>query len=335
MKKTLLLISLLVAALLTGSCVHEFPELFPNEMQLTLKFDMDLDFYREYVVDTRAEDAGLYRMRYVVKGYALRNDGTTASEAAFTHVWFADNLENPDITVDFDIPSGQWRIAAWSDIVPAGAEEEFYDAADFNAVTYKLPYVGNTDLRDAFRGTVDFLAEPENFAGNSYEATIDMTRPLAKYIFISTDLTEFINQFVRTQNAGGARITAEDVDLSQFRVVFFYSGYMPNTYNLLLDRPVGSATGIRFEGSMIPDNEGNVYLGFDYTMVRTTESSVQVTVGIYDREGNQLSMSPAVEVPLMRSKYTIVKGKFLVRGSSNGIAINPDFDGEFNIIITD
>ncbi len=335
MKKTLLLIYLIAGAMLAGSCVHEFPQYFPDEMKLTLKFDTDLDFYREYVVDTRSSIQPGCRQRYVVKGYALRNDGTTASEASFTQVWYGDNIANPDITVSFDIPSGQWRIAAWSDIVPVGADEGHYDASSFDAITYHTPYVGNTDQRDAFRGTVDFLAEPENYAGNSYQATIQMTRPLAKYIFISTDLNDFLRQYVRTKNAGGGQLTPEDVDLSQFKVVFFYSGYMPNTYNLLLDRPVDSATGIRFEGEMIPDNEGNVCLGFDYTMVRTTASSLQVRVGVFDKDGTQLSISPAVEVPLMRSKHTIVKGKFLVTGSSSGIAINPDFDGEFNIFITD
>ncbi len=330
----ILLCCLVLCGMLSTSCVHEFPQLFPNRMTLTFKFEKDLPFYREYIVDTRAEE-GSYRQRYILKGYTLYDDGTTASEPSFTQVWYAPKSDNPDYTVTFDIPSGQWRLTAWSDIVPAGQDQWYYDVSSFSAITYTTPYTGNTDLRDAFRGTHDFLAEPENYAGHDYNVTIDMTRPLAKYIFISEDLDEFIKHYVRVRNADGIRITAEDVDLSKFRVVFFYSGYMPNTYNLLLDRPVDSASGVSFEGCMTKQEDGTVCLGYDYTMVRTSASSVLVSVGVFDEDGKQLAMSPGIEVPLMRSKYTIVKGKFLVVGSSSGIAINPDFDGEFNIIIAD
>ena len=80
---------------------------------------------------------------------------------------------------------------------------------------------------------------------------------------------------------------------------------------------------------------GEACLGFDYTMVRTTESSVLVSVGLYDENGGQLSLSPGIEIPLMRSMLTIVRGRFLTVGASSGVAINPEFDGEFNVIIAD
>lgn len=334
-KNYIILFCLLLGAAFATSCVHEFPDPYPNEVTLTLRFDMELPFYKEYIVDTRATADDSYRQRYILKGYTLYDDGTIASEPSFTQVWYGPDINNPDCTVTFQIPAGQWRLAAWSDIVPGSAEQWFYDASSFAAITYSGTYQGYTDMRDAWRGTLDFLAEPETFEGRVYNEVIDMTRPLAKYIFVSTDLEEFIKHYVRIKNANGAHITADDVDLSQFRVVFFYSGYMPNTYNLLLDRPVDSATGVRFEGGLTLLEDGTVAMGFDYTMVRTTESSVLVTVGVFDADGTQLSMSPGIEVPLMRSKYTIVKGRFLVTGSSSGVAINPEFDGEFNIIIAD
>lgn len=335
-RKVIALLCLLLCGLSAVSCVHEFPGLFPNRMRITLKFDTPLPFYKEHIYYTRAaDDDGPYRVRYIVKGYTLYDDGTSAPEPSFSETWYGNDINSLDTEVTFDIPSGKWRLTAWSDIVGVGQTQLYYNADAFNAITYTSPYVGNTDLRDAYRGEGEILAEPENYAGNDYDLTIWMRRPLAKFIFVSTDWDEFVKHYVRSVNASGSHITEEDVHPSDFKVIFYYPVYMPNTYNLLTDRPVDSASGVSFEGKLTMLEDGRVSLGFDYTMVRTAESSVRVAVGVYDSGGKQLSMSQGIEVPLMRGKYTLVTGKFLVSGSSSGIAINPDFDGEFNIIIGD
>ena len=87
----ILLCCLVLCGMLSTSCVHEFPQLFPNRMTLTFKFETDLPFYREYIVDTRAEE-GSYRQRYILKGYTLYDDGTTASEPSFTQVWYFSSV---------------------------------------------------------------------------------------------------------------------------------------------------------------------------------------------------------------------------------------------------
>ena len=80
-------------------------------------------------------------------------------------------------------------------------------------------------------------------------------------------------------------------------------------------------------------DEHNARLGFDYVMVNGRESSVMVAVGLFDENGVRLSMTNPIEVPLKRSMLTTVKGSFLMQDTGGGVAINPDFDGEYNIII--
>ncbi len=46
-----------------------------------------------------------------------------------------------------------------------------------------------------------------------------------------------------------------------------------------------------------------------------------------------LSFSSPIEVPLMRNKQTIVRGRFLTTASSGTIAINEEYDGNYNITV--
>ena len=55
-------------------------------------------------------------------------------------------------------------------------------------------------------------------------------------------------------------------------------------------------------------------------------------IGIYDKEGEQLSMSDPIDVPVKRNHHTIIRGMFLMMEASSGVTINPDFDGDYNLI---
>ena len=123
------------------------------------------------------------------------------------------------------------------------------------------------------------------------------------------------------------------VDLEKYKVVFFYSGYMPNAYNMMEGKPCDSATGVKFSSAISAIDSHDARLGFDYVFVNGKESSVMVTVGLYDEEGTQLSMSNQIEVPIKRSMLTTVRGSFLMQNTGGGVAIEPGFDGEYNIVL--
>lgn len=123
------------------------------------------------------------------------------------------------------------------------------------------------------------------------------------------------------------------VDLKKYNVVFYYTGYMPSSFNMFDNKPCDSRTGVSFASDITLIDEHNARLGFDYVMVNGKESSVMVAVGLFDEDGVRLSMSNPIEVPIKRSMLTTVKGSFLMQDTGGGVAIDPDFDGEFNIII--
>ena len=108
---------------------------------------------------------------------------------------------------------------------------------------------------------------------------------------------------------------------------------MPSTFNMRDNKPCDSSTGVSFTSDITLIDEHNARLGFDYVMVNGHESSVMVAVGLFDENGVRLSMTNPIEVPLKRSMLTTVKGSFLMQDTRGGVAIEPGFDGEYNIII--
>ena len=80
-------------------------------------------------------------------------------------------------------------------------------------------------------------------------------------------------------------------------------------------------------------SNGEAELGFDYVFVNGSESTMVVSVEIYDGQGNIVSNFKPVDVPLIRSKLTTVKARFLTSDAMGGVSIIPDYDGEHNIEI--
>ena len=120
--------------------------------------------------------------------------------------------------------------------------------------------------------------------------------------------------------------------IEDYKVVFYYVGFMPDAYSMNTDKPVDSSTGVMFESTLRKLSESEATMGFDYVFVNGKKSAVTVQIGIYDNEGTQLSLTEPIEVPLKRSHHTIMTGMFLMSEASGGVTINPDFDGDHNLI---
>ena len=122
------------------------------------------------------------------------------------------------------------------------------------------------------------------------------------------------------------------VDLNDYKVVFHYVGFMPDAYSIYTDEPVDSSTGVIFESGLKTLTESEATLGFDYVFSYSSESVVSVQIGIYDNEGTQISLTAPINIPLKRSHHTIMTGSFLMSQTSGGVSINPEYDGDHNLI---
>ena len=98
------------------------------------------------------------------------------------------------------------------------------------------------------------------------------------------------------------------------------------------DRANDSDVNVRFSSKLIQVNEKTAIMGFDYVLANpadATQTNVIMGIELQDKDGTVLASHAQVRVPLNRSQFTVIEGRFLMQESSGGITLNPDFEGEF------
>ena len=317
------------------SCVNEWPHPEYRLYDVTLKFHCDTDWLPDYaMVYTREE--GL-EIGYQIKLY---KSGETDSPVWQTTVFTAD-FNRPDFTLDVSLYPGDYDVYVWSDVYDvATGKSIYYDSSNFAKITYTTPYVGDTNYKDAVRGSHSFTIENTMYLHPTATEVVNLERPLARYMFVATDLSDFIdNELTRgkmrgldTRQGEAHPLTRElEEELSHYTVKIIYPLYMPAVFDNFTDKPIDSWTDVSFEAKIIPQNEEEATLGFDYVMVNNTESAVQVAMEIYDEEGTKIGSTATILISTLRDRTTLVYGRFLTSQEDAGVTIDPDFAGQFNI----
>lgn len=320
------------------SCdVHEFPAPKPEPgpaagaVSLTLSFDRALVAYDTLEVATRTPD---YDSRHIAGFYRISEDGNVSEQEEFRAVWTESSESVYRSGTTLTLPEGRYRVVVWSDRVAAGSQDDlFYGTTDLGGIRLASPeYTGNTDGRDAFRGT----AEVNVSGADTVRAEVRLERPQARYRFVTTDLEEFVTRVQRELAAATGLPDVEAtkaVDLSEFEVLFHYTGYLATEYDASADEPTDAATGVWWRGALRDLGSGCAELGFDWVFVNGRESSVQVSVEIRDASGLTIARTGTLDVPVARGGETTVRGRFLTADASGGVGIDPDFEGDWNFEI--
>lgn len=349
----------LLASAFVGCSVHEFPEPQPRRpFELVLDFTqhINMGFYQTIDYSTRGESSSRYDIRYTVNIYSVDDNDRIAGSADTTIVVTKSELADLNHTLRFYLRPGKYDFLVWADYVKRGSKDDlFYKTANFEEIILsdRSNYVGNTDYRDAFRGeqiaeVYDNAEYTSNATGETVEnrVVVEMKRPMAKFKFESNDVVKFLTDIIKKRNAstqstdeaeskdaetdGAKPEDLKKINPDDYRVVFRYSGFTPCSFNMFTNKPADAWTGLSFESKMSQIDDNNVELGFDYVFVNGGEAMVVVSVEVYDTDGELLSRTKPVNVPLMRNMLTIVRGNFLTVKASGGISIDPSFDGEYN-----
>ena len=347
MRKILYLIICLPILLLSACDVHEWPET-PEFVKLHLRLNYETDMTEwEHLYDgtsvieqgygeTYDNHRDYGKIRYIVRTYPVSEKMRTTSDYTQEFVFTKDISEGYDHEVTLDLLPGSYNVMVWSDLVQTSGDSHFHNADNFAEIRLQGDHKGNNDYRDAFRGTNNISLVADIMERLPDTLNVEMQRPLAKYEFLTTDLKEFINkefEYLQKEAATRGEVPPTRVNTDDYKVVFYYSGFMPNTYNMNTDKPVDSQMGVLFESKLGILSENEASLGFDYVFVNGKKSAVTVQIGLYDKEDRQLALSDPINVPLQRNHHTMLKGSFLMSQASGGITINPDFDGNHNILI--
>ena len=350
MRKILYIIILYMPLLLLTACdVHEWPEA-PERVSFHLRLNYETEiteWHHSYdgsdVIEQgygRTYDNHLSsgKIRYVIRAYPISKKQRAAENHIEEFVFTRNISDGYDYGVTLDLPAGSYSIMVWSDLAGSEGDSYFHDASNFAEIRLLEGHVGNTDYRDAFRGTGGIELISDIIEHDPDTLDIAMQRPLAKFELITNDLKDFIEKETARQNAlisaePASHEETKSIDVEKCKVVFYYRGFMHNQFSIFSDKPVDSATGVMFESTaeQLTDNEAT--LGFDYIFVNGSESAVTMQIGLYNEDGEQLSMTEAIEVPIKRNHHTIITGTFLMSEAMGGVTINPDFDGNHNVII--
>ena len=329
--------------------VHEWPDTPENvTFRLKLSYEKNMTVWEHLYDGTDVTEQGLGdtydnsrehgKIRYIIRAYPVSEKQRATQEYTREFVITKDITEGYDHEVMLDLTPGDYHIMVWSDLLEDENKYPHHAADDFASITLQGNHEGNNDYLDGFRGTgqISLAANIAEDIPNTLE--IPMQRPLAKFEVITNDLAEFIEKEVSraTAKSNGTKSVPENpasrVNHEDYRIVFHYVGFMPNTYSIFTDKPVDSSTGVMFSSALKVLNNREASLGFDYVFVNGKESAVTIRLGIYDKEGTQLSLTQPIEVPLKRNHHTILRGKFLMSEASGGVIINPDFDGDYNLV---
>ena len=309
---------------------------------------------------TRSLNSDTHDIRYIVKFFRLVN-GEMASEPLYEHLFTVDDINIHEFEETLEIAEGRYRIFVWCDYVEQGGiEDHHYNTEGFPRIKLNIPeageYEGSLESRDAYVGYTDIDVVRYGKDVKPVEADIDIHRSLAKFVVISNDLDEFVTKITQErlallkEQASTGLITQEEadlaatkaVDLDEFDVRFFFSGDESTIYNapvafdIFSDKPVATSPGLSFTSKLtevINSETGmkEAQLGFDYIFVNGTDTHTRVVIGVYNKDGEQVAMTPSMKIPLKRNHVTYIRDSFLMYDVEGGVEISPGFAGpDFN-----
>lgn len=357
----ILIESILLAGLLAGcdATIHQYPE--PEEARLDFVVQLNCDrtpppFYKEIRYDAsgnrtenllEAEASPAYLpndlldLRFVVE---VRDRNRTDAEGtpltvARRELTVDNDALPPQAELHFDLPAGgDYTAVSWCDYVLASTQEDWHfdtSTLDFIEVNlentprelhHKNSGTGYTDFRlnEAGRVSVTYsqtVTRAQGVQTRSEETDglvpVYMNRPAGRLRLYTDDLAEFLQ-------------TGQDIESVQ--VVILYKQFVSSAYNALQQAPCQWVSTRRTETHPSVVNEtGNVCLAYDYILADSEdETHVLADFYFFDAEGNELSHTTNVDVPLRRNRETVIRGNFLTQdiGKGGDVSIDEDFDGE-------
>ena len=294
MRKILYLIICMPLLLLSACDVHEWPET-PEfvKMHLRLNYETDMTEWEHLYDGASVIEQGLGdtydnhqdygKIRYIVRTYPVSEKQRTMQDYVQEFVFTKDIAEGYDHEVTLDVLPGNYNVMVWSDLVKTSGDTHFHNADNFAEIMLQGDHKGNTNHRDAFRGTNNISLVADIMERLPDTLNVAMQRPLAKFEFVTNDVEEFIDKEsvrVASKANGNKSASADDtptraVNIEDYKVVFYYVGFMPHAYSMYTDKPVdlGSRCTV-FMNSKVKQAQkegasiGDIAAGLCYAVIR-------------------------------------------------------------------
>ena len=364
--KRIEILLLSVLCMLT-SCVHQFPdESTPAELDITLTFDTEMQYFRtvkfpeetvsgleftddpdnkpsyfDYILPDWQTDAPRHRIRYVVQAHRILSSDRIATDYEDRVVLYdKDATQWDDYHFKMSLPEGKYEIRVWADYVDKESDDHlYYDPSDFSGIVlnHKNGHHGNTDFRDAYSGKSKVEVIRYGSEIEPVHTVVHMARPMGKYVFVTTDLSEFADKIVKSKSNEATLSSvpptkSPEFNIEDYELTIRCSQWLPTSYSMVTDRANDSDVNVQFKSFLKAIDDTHAIMGFDYVLSNPLNASNPVTkvvldLILQDKEGNVLASHAGVYVPLKRSKMTLIEGSFLIQESDGGVSIDPGFNG--------
>lgn len=320
-----------------SSCVHQFPDPAAwRRVRIHVTHETEWDYHHIFLSGEREEstrtiDENIHVSRYIFAIYRKGEKVPARTEELFRAI-----SEPLEFDVEVMCPAGDVEIRVWHDYVLDNKRtNHLYVVNDFRSIRFAEPFQAGLEEKDAFAGIAELNVPYTDNYDIYIEADPVLRRPLAAYAFVTTD----IQKFLKAQRVAKGEIISDKEaiidfsDLDEYTVRMSHVGYYPHTYSHFDNNPVKVCNGMSYEAKIIPISTEEALLCFDHLMVTDMESSAPLQIEIYNSKGELLVRSQPIEIPIKRSRVTVVRGEFLTHVSNSPAAIDPSFDGQINIEI--
>ena len=311
---------LLLLTVFVSSCLYEEPELTadgelgvdPTAVNIMTNLTLETSFDLVNVNrGTRA--ATTYLHRFVVAVY----EGSQKVAGQIIYQEIQDGETTVSIPLNMKLHARKYQLAVWADYVEKSEGETyqtFYDATDMGFIQRAAPYKGNVKYYDAFYGNIPLdLSAYRDQWNVTVPVDIKMTRPMASYNLIATDVAKFLK-----------KVADKEITGKKFTMTVKYNYYLPTGFDALTGRLKNSLQYIEY-------NKEEFNIGFDFLLINNeSASSIPVTIEITNESKTVVARYQNLKVPYERNKETTIRGYFLT--ASPGISFDPDFNDDDIII---
>lgn len=304
--------SLLAGLFIAVSCSKEIPEdedwclrdSYKTEMNVTVKLDDSFHKYAtiDSVFSTRSSDTDPLLKYYLI---AVPHNSIIKP---FVFSSFSNKV--PVMLVP-----GKYSFVGWADYeMPGSSTSVNFYTDDINELLLKnkYNYSGASRYKLGFRGMKE-----SSIAYNTVKDSVMVNPAMGLYRLEATDTADYIPS----------------------KVVVKYTSLLPSAINGVTGAINWWWDDISFTNPVKDTLGGNVQLlASDYVFSQDTETSVTVTVEIYDDADILRARKTNLKIPLVNGGITTVKGNFfsyleLDKGSGGGagISIKTEWDATFEI----
>lgn len=315
MKRFRIPLLLLLAASL-WSCVHEFPVSEngdpSRDFSLQLRFTDDLPVRKAPA--TKAGDAA--EPRYTIQLFRYRTGSEVETEPSYTYSFTRKGSGSLDTTLYFPIAVDRYRVAGWVDWP---GETPAFDVSRLARVSLATGYPAGERARDAFAFTADYDVSGKVVAGDTYNPTVQVTRPVGQLRFVVSD--------------GAGFLARTGQEASALTATLRYTSSIPDSYELQTGQVGGSRSGVSLSATPQLDASGALVLLSDFVFATDEGSSVTVDFSVKTASGQEVLQYTGT-VPLRRTRATTVN-----LGQSGAFTkmknINEIMDGVQGILVYD